>query len=244
MTLTKYAFFFFISFLGVTANAGDYTLKTAEIPPYSSKNEASSGFILDLIEEMFKRAKLDLDVEFHPWARSQKIVIQAKQEQKLLASPLTRTPKREPHYDWIIPLYQYQLQFVTNDITIPIRSLESLKKISSICVLRETPAEYKLKSLGFTNIHNMVNEVKCMEMLNLKRVQAVLVHGRIMGNYNYRIIGSNPEELIYGYNSGTNTIYLGSTKGVMPISDKIKLEAALQSIKSDGTYDKIISRYL
>ncbi|PCH98688.1 MAG: hypothetical protein COB84_01525 [Rhodobacteraceae bacterium] len=86
---------------------------------------------------------------------------------------LTRIKEREDNYDWILPIITYELQFITNDRSLDISNLEMLKS-EPVCVYRESPAEFKLKSLGFTKIRAKVKEQKCY--LALKNKSEMIKH--------------------------------------------------------------------
>lgn len=213
-----------------------------EIPPYSSEKNGGSGIAIDLVKEVFKRAGLELDISFKPWVRSQHLVQTAVEGKGLLITPLTRTANREALYEWLIPLFDYKLQMISNDPAVPVNDEAAMKK-EKVCVLRSSPAEYKLEELGFENVDPKNTELKCLQLLKHKRVKAVLCHGFLLGAHNYKQFEGDPNELIKGVAYPGGTIYLAASKGA--VSDEVlaKIKEALKSMEQDGTYDAIIEGY-
>jgi len=212
-------------------------------PSRIAKGETSTeSFFIEVAQEIFKRSNLDLRVKIEPWIRSQKKVASADPKEGLVITPLTRTDERENTYDWILPITPYKLQFVTNDRGVDISDLDAIKK-EPVCALRESPAEFKLKTLGFTKIRAKVQEQKCFLGLKKQSEKIMLAHGKVSANKGYKLAGGNPEKLIYGRSFAEERVYLASTKGAVSKRNTQKLRAALESMKNDGTYTKIRDKY-
>lgn len=220
-----------------------FKLLSAEIPPFTSENRAAEGFCIDLVRELFKRSGMGLEIQFLPWARAQHRVKKAPEGSGLLITPLTRVPKREPFYEWILPLYEYKLQLITNDRSVPVHDEAAMKGVE-ICVLRESPAQYKLEEKGFKKVYTVTTELKCLQLLKHKRAKAVLVHGILMGIHNYKAFGGDPGELSLGVAYPGGGLYLGASKGTVSKGAREKLQRAMAEMKSDGTYDAILGKYM
>ncbi len=225
------------------ASGASFELVSAEIPPYTSENREAQGICLDLVRELFKRSGIGLEVTFFPWARAQHNVLTGPGGKGLLITPLTRIPKRESLYDWILPLYEYKLQLVTNDRAIPVHDEVDMKAFE-ICVLRESPAQYKLEEEGFKKVYALTTELKCLQLLKHKRAKAVLVHGILMGIHNYKEFGGDPKELIKGVAYPGGAVYLAASKGMVSQGVREGLQRAMDGMKSDGTYDAIVGKYM
>ncbi len=225
--------------LALATTAQGVTLLSADIPPYSSSETANEGLCIDIARALFRRAGIDLDVEFHPWARSQRMAITGS---GYVITPLTRTPEREPHYDWVVPIYSYKLLMVTNDPLVRIKNIDAMRQ-EEICVLRESPAEYKLRTLGFGNRMTVTEESTCMQMLALKRAKVALIHGSLNARYGYKKFGYDPAELIEGTTFPSGDIYIGSTKGALSPQQHRRLNQALETIQRNGLYESIIDKY-
>ena len=216
-----------------------FTLLSASIPPYSNSDSANRGLCIDITQALFEKAEWTLSTQFHPWARAQKMAIGGD---SFLITPLTRTPEREPHYDWIVPLYRYDLQLISNDPTVPIEDPQAMREVE-ICVLRESPAEYKLIELGYERRLVVTEESKCLQLLALGRSTAVMVHGWLSATYGYRQFGGDPRSLLPGAVFASSEIYIGSSHGALSRAQRQRLERALVELKAEGRYQAIIEHY-
>ncbi|MCP4120102.1 MAG: amino acid ABC transporter substrate-binding protein [Desulfobacteraceae bacterium] len=225
------------------AHGESFKLLSAEIPPFTSETREAEGFCIDLVRELFKRSGMGLEIQFLPWARAQYKVRTAPEGKALLITPLTRVPKREAFYDWILPLYEYKLQLITNDGSVPVHD-EAAMKAFEICVLRESPAQYKLEEKGFKKVYAATTELKCLQLLKHERTKAVLVHGIVMGIHNYKAFDGDPKELIRGIAYPGRALYLAAPKGAVSKKMRDKLQRAMEKMKSDGTYDAILGKYM
>jgi polar amino acid transport system substrate-binding protein len=220
-----------------------FKLLSAEMPPYTSENREAQGICIDLARELFKRSGMGLEIEFLPWARAQHKVRTAREGKTLFITPLTRVSRREAFYDWILPLYEYKLLLITNDRAIPVHD-EAAMKDFEICVFRASPAQYKLEDEGFKKVYAAITEKKCLLLLKHKRAQAVLVHGMLSGIHNYKEFDGDSRELIKGLAYPGGALYLAASKGTVTKGVREGLQRALDGMKSDGTYDAIVRRYM
>jgi len=231
-----------LTFISSFCLAQNYTLITT-LPSKSVKGEKSSAsFFVEIMEETFIRSGLALRTEKGHWIANQKKVISASPSKGFVITPLTRTKEREDAYDWILPITNYKLQFITNDKSIDITNLEDLKT-QPVCAYRESPAEYQLRDLGFTKIRTKVQEQKCFQGLKKQTTKVMLAHGKLAAIQGYKLIGGNPEQLIYGRSFAEEILYLASTKGAVSPEDKKKLADAFDAMKIDGTYKRIFDTY-
>lgn len=230
------------SIISSSVFARTYTLLTSE-PVRSAKQEVSAEeLFIEVIKEALKRADVSLRVDQGPWIQAQRTVTRASDEDHYLIAPLTRISQREDKYDWILPLANYRLQFVTTDRNIDISNIESLKK-EPVCVYRESAGEYKLKEMDFPDILSRVLVQNCYKELKSGKLKVVLAHGERIGKALYEQVGGKPDDLIFGRPFSEYTVYLAATKGAVPELLKQDLLKALDEMKIDGTYDKIFSKY-
>lgn len=231
-----------LSFASISS-AQTYTLMTS-VPSKVAKGETSAeSYIIEVLTEAFKRADIKMRVKKDAWIRVQQKVMESSPEQGLVIAPLTRTPEREKKFDWITPVESYKLVFITNDRSIDISNIDGLKN-TPVCVYRESPAEYKLRELGFTKIRARVNKQTCFQGLKKGRDKVMLAHGKIAAEKSYKLIKGNPDKLIFGSEFKEETFYLAGTLGVMHKKNREKIRKALSSMKSDGTLDAIRNKYL
>ena len=222
--------------------AQNYTLMTTEPSKVADGEKSAEHFFVEIANEIFSRSGLALNIKEGHWIRNQKKVSSASAKDKLLIIPLTRTEEREHLYDWIVPVSSYKLQFITTDKSIDISNINALKNLPT-CAYRESPAEYKLKELGFTNIQAKVQEQLCYKNLSKNKMKVMLAHGKKAAVKGFEILKEDPEKIIYGKSFPKETVYLASTKKAVSKADKKKLNDAFTAIQEDGTYEKILATY-
>ena len=231
-----------LSVLSFSCFAQGYTLMTS-LPSKVAKGEkATEGFFIEVLEQVFKRADIPLRVKKGAWVKNQQTVAKASANDKLLISPLTRNTQREAKYDWILPIIDFRLVFITNDPEVDVSNIEAMKS-KPVCVYRESPAEYKLRELEFKKIRTRVQEQKCFQGLKRGSERIMLTHGKIAADKGYRLVKGKPEKLIYGKSFKEEKLFMASTKGAVSDADKKKLRDALNSMRTDGSFDKILAQY-
>lgn len=231
-----------LSVLSFSCFAQGYTLMTS-LPSKVAKGEkATEGFFIEVLEEVFKRADIPLRVKKGAWVKNQQIVEKAAARDKLLISPLTRTEQREANYDWVFPIIDYRLVFITNDPEVDVSNIEAMKS-KPVCVYRESPAEYKLRELGFKKIRTRVQEQKCFQGLKRGSERIMLTHGKIAAEKGYKLVKGKPEKLVFGQSFEEEKLFLAASKGAVSGEDKKKLRDALTSMRSDGKFEEILSQY-
>lgn len=222
--------------------ARDFTLLTSE-PGRKAKAEVSAeALFIEVIEEVFKRADLNVNVKKGPWIKAQRTVMAAKPNERYLIAPLTRLKQREKDYDWILPLSSYRLQFVTTDKNTNLKDVEALKR-KEVCVLRESAAEYKLKEWEFPDILSRVQVQKCFKGLESGKQEVVLAHGERVASALFQQVGGDPKDLIFGRPFTEYTVYMAAAKDAVDEPTKQQLLNALDAMKIDGTYDEIFAKY-
>ncbi len=86
--------------LAFTANvfAEPFTINTFEFPPYVEKD---GGLAMDIVTELFKRAKVEYKTKKMPLKRS---VTLAKKFKNTCVVPIQRSQERETDYKWVGPI--------------------------------------------------------------------------------------------------------------------------------------------
>ncbi len=231
-----------LSLLSVSAFAQGYTLLTSLPTKVADGEKATEGFFVELLEEVFTRADIPMRIKKGVWVKNQELVAKAKARDGLVIAPLTRTEEREKDYDWILPIIDYRLVFITNDPKVDISNIEAMKS-RPVCVYRESPAEYKLRELGFQKIRTRVQEQKCFQGLKRGSERIMLTHGEIAATNGYKLVKGKAEKLIFGPKFDKEELYLAASKGAVSEKDKEKLQTALKSIREDGTFKKLLAQY-
>ncbi|MGF1740607.1 transporter substrate-binding domain-containing protein [Vibrio profundum] len=229
---------FFI--FSVSASAKELILLTAEIPPYSMvENGVQTGISVDVVREMARRVGQNDQFRFLPWARAQNT---ASRKDLFGITPLSRTPDREKKFTWVAPIPEINNDYVlvSIDKKININKLDDIVNLT-VGVQRGTPAQEMLKKAGFISIEPVNFEEQNVEKLRKGRIKLWAIP-RLVGKYVYKTRGYNPDELNFGYVLSRPVIYFAASKSIS-VSDMNKWKEALDTMRADGTFEKIISKY-
>ena len=77
----------------------------------------------------------------------------------------------------------------------------------------------------------------------MKTEKIMLAHGKIAAIKGYKLVKGNPDSLFFGRSFAEEKLYLASTKGAISERDQQKLTSALEAIRTDGTFEKVRSKY-
>lgn len=80
-------------------------LATEEYPPYnmSSPQGSVTGVSTDIVKALLAEARIQYQLAIYPWARA---IAMARTEPDTCVFSMSRTPEREPLYQWVGPLVQ------------------------------------------------------------------------------------------------------------------------------------------
>ncbi len=126
-------FIFLITLIFIQHNSSAFekiNLLTEEKPPnnFEGPNNKITGISTEIIEEIFKNAKIDYSIEIVPWARAYET---ATKSQNVGLYSLARTPDREDSFYWIGPLIKNDwVLFTRKGAKIKINNLDDAKKYS------------------------------------------------------------------------------------------------------------------
>ena len=209
---------------------------TASLPPFTISAQ-ERGITHDLVDEISKRSGVDIEIEYLPWKRAQS---EAQKKPNTMIFAIGRTEKREPSYRWITNLTEAGTVFVSMDR--PIDSYDEARSLSLISVLANTPRDRLLKAKNFTNYRTVQESKLAVRILDGGRADAWLTLDA-RAKYLFKREGKDPSKLVLGKPLSVLGLWLASNPS---FDDAVaeKLKAAMDSIRADGTYDKILARYI
>jgi polar amino acid transport system substrate-binding protein len=226
------------------------TVLTEQLPPLNYtdqkskvfvKNDKITGFSTEVIREIAKRVNTKITVKLMPWARVYKM---AQIEKNTAIYSMTRNTKRENMFKWVGPLAKKQSRFYTKKgRKIVLNTLDEAKKYK-IATVKDDSKEQFLRDHGFGKLHSLQSVPKWE--LSLKMVQAGRSDMLISTNFDLPILAQNngfkatdfePVLTVQNY-----FLYIGFSKST---DDSIIIEwqKALDEMKADGTYEKLINKW-
>lgn len=217
-------------------------------PPYQLVNKGKLyGLSVDVLEEILKRIDSKLTrKDFHPsdWASAYNSTQKLKGRMLFSAA---KTKAREGKFKWVGPIASNTAGLIAKKSKdIKILSDDDLKKYK-IGTVKNNASFQILKNKGLSK-ENFVFSKKLQYRHNLVRMLEksqidLLETGNI--NFTFRIIDSmgynkNDYELVYKVKE-YDLYFMFNKKTDQSIIDDMQI--ALDNMKKDGTYEKIISKY-
>jgi polar amino acid transport system substrate-binding protein len=243
--MKKVMMFLVFLLLGTILNAEEkINLMTEIFPPYQYYGEdlKLTGISVEIIEAVKKQINSQVPIKEVPWTRGVKIT--KKKKNSALFSML-RTPEREKLYKWVGPLIDLSMVFFKKTGSkIVLNALEDAKKVGKIGVTRDVANNEILSAMGFKNLDVLPNGPDEKNIIKLLKDRIDLWASTYFG----------------GLYSGKNLGYEGmiepipditAFKGQLYLVFNVKTDdsvikqwqSGLDRIKTNKTYDKIISKY-
>lgn len=228
--------------LNVTFAKDNIVLLTENWIPYQIETkDGLKGISVDLIKHIQKKVGNSEEIKLFPWKRAYNITLKKEGYALFLT---TKSKNREHLFKWVGPIASMKIRFFKNHsrTDLEINSLEDAKKVSSIVVAADTISKEVLTSLGFKNLDINTIANYSLEKLLQNKIDLYPVEENAF-RYKLKQLGLQdkivPVKMDSFYKSD---LYIAFNKNT---DDKIikKWQNALDQIKEDGTYDKIIERY-
>lgn len=223
----------------------DVTVLGNESLPYNGTvNGKPSGIIVDILNEASNRGGPNFTFKLGlPWLRAQNDTKNAENKDELIAIiPFTRTEEREPQYKWIAKMLGDQNRLVSYGRDKPVESIEEARGIT-IGIINGHAIIPVLQSMGINNIDTgALNAERNATMLYNKRFDTIC-EARMVYLYNWKKIGKNVNDLQEGIQI-TELTYSYLAAGLnFPDDVAESIATAIQSMRDDGTFDKIVDKW-
>jgi polar amino acid transport system substrate-binding protein len=228
----------------IGAQAGELRLVTAELPPFCyhrppptvSEIGEPRGLVYEVVREMAKRIGHSGNIEFMGWTRAQELAL-IDPDVGILA--LTRSPEREPFYNWMVNIVTDDLVLVGGS-GVDVSSLEAVHDRPT-GVLRTSGAEALLRERHFARIEPTSEEWVNALKLRDRQIDAWLAP-RLMVLYGWREIGGDAATLNIGQIVRRSEIYFAASRDI-PEAEAERWRDAFEKVKADGTYNRILAAY-
>lgn len=228
------------------ARAQSIQVVTEEFPPYNyTVDHKVSGVSTDVVRAVLERLKLKTDIVVHSWARA---YLMATNEKNVLIYSIGRNKKREKLFHWVgvIAPVKYYLFALSSRDDININTLDQARKYVIGTVIQDVREQY-LVSKGFKRTQNIVstghyknnfkmlikNKIDLWSMSELAAYHVVRQSGYASGIIKKALL---LEEL-------ANEGYYMAFSLETPDDVVNRFRTALESIKEDGTFQRIHDSY-
>ncbi|WP_286829938.1 MULTISPECIES: substrate-binding periplasmic protein [Kordiimonas] len=215
------------------------------LPPYSFRDGPEiRGISVDILVEMFARADMPYrrrDIAIVPWARG---YAQAQARPNTVLFSTVRTPEREKHFLWVGPIAATQtVIWARREDNITIDNPSDLNRYH-IGVSQDTVGHEWLKEKGVSpgSMTSIVHENRGALLLSRGRIH-LWVADATMARWEIRKqkLAASKFEIVHVLLEDSLYYAFHPESDNQVIHD---LQAALDSMKADGTYSGIMSRYL
>lgn len=227
------------------AGVAPLTILLEPVPPFSYPDAKGkpAGYAVELMEELLKRSGLSFQTEFNSWASIYHRAL--KQPQTLIIS-MARLPEREPHFHWIGPTmarraYLYSLK---SRPEIQASTLEAAKAYK-IAVVREDATERALLTHGFgigKQLDRSPDHAAMLRKLFVQRDELIAANSIVL-TATMEKLGYDPKLLVTQAKLSEASLYMGLSKGEGSQAINLKLQAAWESMRQDGTVAAIAARH-
>lgn len=238
------ALFFLIFTLNLFAK--DYKIVTEHFPPYQIyENGKLTGISVEIINEIQRRAGTSYPTEVLIW---DKAYSKALNNDNYIIFSMGRTLAREKNFHWVGPIstLKYVL-FKSNLNTLSLRNLDDAKKAAGILVNKNDVTHQVLLRLNFRNLIIVNDASSDKNIRTLANLDKNVFWATDLKNGLYKIKDLGLEDKIkptmINKPISSSTINIAFNKKADPKVVK-EWNEILNEIKKDGTYQKILRKYL
>lgn len=216
------------------------------IPKNWVENGQAKGILIEILAEVTKRTGIQFDYEFGPWNR----ILNLSRAGKGAIIGFSKTAERELHWDFSMPMYFDELVLVTSkEKAFPYTGLASLTG-KRIAIKRGASYgdDFELAvARGLFNLVETTDRAGQMRMMAANRVDAVLISPGKMAlasviAENDWLIGRKDDFVVISPPYKKDPNFLGIPKSMQQSQLLGPINAALQAIQDDGTYQTIVDR--
>jgi polar amino acid transport system substrate-binding protein len=217
-------------------------LLTEENPPLNyTENQKLTGMATEVVQEMGKRAKIKLDFEVMAWSKAYE---KTQDDKETCLYSTARLPNRENAFKWVGPIAANKWGlFALGAFKPEIKSLNDAKPFRIGGVARDAKTEF-LKQSGVTNIFEVQDDRLNPAKLTLDRKEAQKIDLWITSAATAKRVAERAKvpgvKLVYLVREEES--FLACSPRTAPATLKA-LADALDSMKKDGSYAKIVKAY-
>jgi ABC-type amino acid transport substrate-binding protein len=224
-------------------NIDNINFMTENYPPYNMYiDNKLQGIAVDLLVEIFNvmnSSQRRDDIALLPWVRGY-MYAQIKPNSCLFST--TRTAARETLFKWAGPIAPTRISvFALKSRHLKIKSRNDLIRYNT-GVIRDDIGDQLAEDIGIKEIHRVSNINSNIGMLLKKRID-VWIYEETVAKWHIKTFGydSGDFEVVYVLSEGD--LYYAFQKNTPSIIIN-QFQSALDQLISNGTYQKVLDRYL
>jgi len=233
-------------FIPLLSYANQLEFVAEELPPFHfyDADKKPTGALVEVIEALMIQTQLSGIVKLMPFARSFDLTSEKK---NTFMISLMKSTERKNHFQWVGQIYKSTAFLVglRNRTDINLSNIEDAKSFV-VGTIRGYHSDKYLRKNGFTppeNLHLSVNYKHMWNMLFGQRIDFILTNF-VAIDTEMKSIGLNKKDIKTVLALHDFPVDLFIATGVNTSSETVAaLSVALQQIKADGTYRKIMDKW-
>lgn len=225
------------------ASSAQLSIVSENFPPYNySQNGEAKGLSAAVVLAVMDEIDLKVPIQFLPWARSYQM---AQEDKNTLIFSIARIPEREELFHWVGEIAPYRTSFykLKSKTNITVNSLADARRYVTGVSIEDVIYTY-LKGKGFVHLDIAGRDILSIRKLASGRLDLVAFDE---ASFAYRVFSEqlNPAdfERVLRLDELTGALYMAFSKDT-DISLVEKFKQGLATIKENGVFDTIQSRYL
>lgn len=231
----------YAKWLPAETSPGIIQMVTEEYPPVTFMKDGNvTGFVTGIVREISKRQGIPDNIRLTSWDEAYNLALI---NPNVVLFSCERTEKREKLFQWVGPVGKNSSIFYAKKGSgIKMNSLEDARKVKAIATTANWFTEQDLKDRGFTNLVSSPLPTDNVRQLMNGEVQLSvftdITVAEIVKNAGYSMSDLEPVGTL-----NSTYFYIAISLGTPPEVVK-KWQSTLDSIKADGTFEKIYRSYL
>lgn len=227
--------------LAAPARGASLRLLSEHFPPINFEDRGRpSGLAGELVIALQDSLKLNLPVEFMPWARA---YAEAQRSEPICLFTMARSPQREKLFKWVGPIVDFQnALYAPAGVDRRLRSLDDAGQVGSILVVRDWASAQALEARGLRNLTKVSSGEVAVRMLLAHRAHLLAADRVLMPELLHRA-GLPPDALSLSYAFPGDQGYLAFSLAT-PDREVQRWQQALDALKSEGRFQRLFKRWL
>jgi polar amino acid transport system substrate-binding protein len=231
----------YAKWLPAETSPGIIQLMTEEYPPVTfMKDGKVTGFVTDMVREIIGRQRIPDNIRLTSWRNGYDMAVI---NPNVALFSTERTKEREKLFQWVGPVGKNSAIFYAKKGSgIRVNSLDEARKVAAIATTANWFTEQDLKGRGFTNLVSAPLPINNVRQLIQGEVQLSvftdITVAEIVKNAGYRMDDLEPV-----FTLSSSYFYIAMSLGT-PLEMVKKWQSTLDSLKADGTFEKIYRSYI
>ncbi|MDD0853837.1 transporter substrate-binding domain-containing protein [Halobacteriovorax sp. GB3] len=222
----------------------DYHIVTESYAPLNFKSAKEvKGISVEIMDEILKRFDIqEKKYTVYPWARAYKTI---QEKENTIVFSMVRNESREKMFKWVGPIYPSEIAIYAKKARYPIlRDISEVVDGAKVGAIKNDIGEIAyLNAGGDKNLtYNVGSVERGVMMLDLERIDFLAAES-LSVQWLMKVKKIDITQFHQVFHLNKTAYYIAFHPSTPDVLVK-RMQEILDSLKKDGTYDKIIAKYL